>query len=100
MPVIAAIRMLREKNPGLSRGGTASEHPFLAFYSEFRTRLCPIQPFLVEKKNEDFSWQCTGRFYNTVVVCAEMPGELRGGKPHKGALLIKKVRGIERRLSE
>lgn len=50
MPVIAAIRMLREKNPGLSRGGTASEHPFLAFYSEFRTRLCPIQP--KKKKKE------------------------------------------------
>lgn len=50
MPVIAAIRMLREKNPGLSRGGTASEHPFLAFYSEFRTRLCPIQPKKKKKR--------------------------------------------------
>jgi hypothetical protein len=32
MSVIAAIRMLRKKNPGLSRGGTASEHGHIGLF--------------------------------------------------------------------
>lgn len=37
---------------------------------------------------------------NTVVVYAETSGEPKGGRSHKGTLLIKRVREIKRRLSE
>lgn len=80
MPVIAATRMLREKNPGLSRGGTASQHGHTWLLIQFRTRLShPAK----NRAKEDFSWQ----FFNTVVTCAELSGELKGRGPHRGPCL-------------